>query len=216
MDNFYKRGSLFVLLAIMLFFLMQHKAKAQIINLTLPVTDFFKSNSDRRAFIPGVSFIGAYTAMKMMYHSDSEEKKKREATKEMERLKNEKGASSYDNTASCSFHVKNAGAQKDEILPLKMLIKNYQQECTDKYLREHIYLKDFLGYYFSSRDNANGFDTEIYLKFSIDHDHVLEISEQDLEDQDTQRSHNIMLICFFGFLILFVVAFIIYLERSSR
>ena len=69
---------------------------------------------------------------------------------------------------SLRFRIKNSGIDETEVVTFRMIVNRYKQECKKKYLKDHIYLKDFLGYYFSARDDTNDNGADIYLKFTID------------------------------------------------
>lgn len=125
-------------------------------------------------------------------------------------------SSSFDSSAYCSFKVSNKSADENEVLPLIKIIEKYQQQCRDSYQKDHIYLKDFLGYYFSYRDDNYGTSSDIYLKFSIDTEHAVVISEQDLEDKDSKSRADMAGYVFMGFIILLIIGFICFAVRDSR
>lgn len=87
MNKFSNKTSLLILAALIVFFLMQHKAKAELLNFSLPRIEMFRTDSEKMAFITNASFIGSYTAMRMMSHSsrDTEEEEKKEKEKQTEK-----------------------------------------------------------------------------------------------------------------------------------
>ena len=102
--------------------------------------------------------------------------------------------SSFDNSAYFRFRIKNSGIDETEVVTFRMMVNRYKQECQKKYLKDHIYLKDFLGYYFSARDDTNDNGADIYLKFTIDFEHQTIISEQDIKDHnDEQKKQSSLL-----------------------
>lgn len=103
--------------------------------------------------------------------------------------------SAFDNSAYCRFRIKNSGIDETEVVTFRMMVNRYKQECKKKYLKDHIYLKDFLGYYFSARDDTNDNGVDIYLKFTIDFEHPTIISEQDIKDHNDEQETVIFAVC---------------------
>jgi uncharacterized membrane protein YwzB len=87
---------------------------------------------------------------------------------------------------------------------------------SQKYLKDHIYLKDFLGYYFSARDDTNDNGADIYLKFTIDFEHQTIISEQDIKDHNDEQETVFFAVCALIILTLSLLAFFLDPVKSSK
>lgn len=123
---------------------------------------------------------------------------------------------SFDNSAYCRFRIKNSGIDEIEVVTFRMMVNRYKQECKKKYLKDHIYLKDFLGYYFSARDDTNDNGADIYLKFTIDFEHPTIISEQDIKDHNDEQETVFFAVCVLIILILSLLAFFWILLKAAR
>ncbi len=185
-----------------------NKAKADLLNFSLPQTQMVNTDSNKK-LSSTAGAIGAYILMSSMSSNnhEKEEREKKDAEAQKKIQEDEKSMSSFDSTAYCRFKVKNSGIDETEVVTFRMMINRYKQECTKKYLKDHIYLKDFLGYYFSVRDDVNDNKPDIYLKFNIDLEHPTIISEQDIKDHNDERRSNIFLTCLLVILILFLCVF---------
>ena len=162
--------------------------------------------------------IGTYIVMRQMAKSDHEkeelERKDAEAQKKVQ--DDEKKMSAFDNSAYCRFRIKNSGIDETEVVTFRMMVNRYKQECKKKYLKDHIYLKDFLGYYFSARDDTNDNGVDIYLKFTIDFEHPTIISEQDIKDHNDEQETVIFAVCALIILTLSLLAFFWILLKAAR
>ena len=194
-----------------------NKAKADLLNFSLPQTQMVHTESNKK-LSSTAGAIGTYILMSSMASNnhEKEEREKKDAEAQKKIQEDEKSMSSFDNTAYCRFKVKNSGIDETEVVTFRMMINRYKLECTKKYLKDHIYLKDFLGYYFSVRDDVNDNKPDIYLKFNIDLENPTIISEQDIKDRNDERGSNIFLACLLVILILFLCTFFWIMFKPDR
>ena len=217
MEKDYKT-TLIILVALFMFFMMNHKAKADLLNFTLPQIEMVKTDPYKKVSSTTAGLIGTYIVMRQMAKSDheKEERERKDAEAQKKVQEDEKKMSSFDNSAYCRFRVKNSGVDETEVVTFKMMVNRYKQECKKKYLKDHIYLKDFLGYYFSARDDSNDNGADIYLKFTIDLEHPTIISEQDIKDHNDELETNIIAACALIILIISMIAFFWILLKAAR
>lgn len=196
----------------------ENKAKADLLNFSLPQIEMVNTDSNKKASSTMAGAIGTYIVMRQMAKSDheKEERERKDAEAQKKVQEDEKKMSSFDNSAYCRFRVKNSGIDETEVVTFRMMVNRYKQECKNKYLKDHIYLKDFLGYYFSVRDDVNDNKPDIYLKFNIDLEHPTIISEQDIKDHNEERGSNIFIACLLVILILFLCAFFWIMFKPAR
>lgn len=208
MEKDYKT-TLIILVALFMFFMMNHKAKADLLNFSLPQIEMVKTDANKKVSSTTAGLIGTYIVMRQIAKSDheKEERERKDAEAQKKVQDDEKKMSSFDNSAYCRFRVKNSGIDETEVVTFRMMVNRYKQECKKKYLKDHIYLKDFLGYYFSTRDDVNDNGADIYLKFTIDFEHPTIISEQDIKDHNEERGTDIIAICV---LIIFIMSMIVF------
>ena len=177
-----------------------------------------KTDSYKKVSSTTAGLIGTYIVMRQMAKSDheKEEQERKEAEAQKKVQEDEKKMSSFDNSAYCRFRIKNSGIDETEVVTFRMMVNRYKQECKKKYLKDHIYLKDFLGYYFSARDDTNDNGADIYLKFTIDFEHPTIISEQDIKDHNDEQETVIFAVCALIILILSMIAFFWILIKAAR
>ena len=175
----------------------ENKAKADLLNFSLPQIEMVKTDSNKKVSSTTAGLIGTYIVMRQMAKSDheKEERERKDAEAQKKVQEDEKKMSSFDNSAYCRFRIKNSGIDETEVVTFRMMVNRYKQECKKKYLKDHIYLKDFLGYYFSARDDTNDNGADIYLKFTIDFEHPTIISEQDIKDHNDEQETVFFAVC---------------------
>lgn len=177
-----------------------------------------KTDSNKKVSSTTADLIGTYIVMRQMTKSahEKEERERKDAEAQKKVQEDEKKMSSFDNSAYCRFRIKNSGIDETEVVTFRMMVNRYKQECKKKYLKEHIYLKDFLGYYFSARDDTNDNGADIYLKFTIDFEHQAIISEQDIKDHNDEQETVFFAVCALIILILSLFAFFWILLKAAR
>lgn len=195
-----------------------NKAKADLLNFSLPQIEMVKTDSNKMESSTTAGLIGTYIVMRQMAKSDheKEERERKDAEAQKKVQDDEKKMSSFDNSAYCRFRIKNSGIDETEVVTFRMMVNRYKQECKKKYLKDHIYLKDFLGYYFSARDDTNDNGADIYLKFTIDFEHPTIISEQDIKDHNDEQETVFFAVCVLIILILSLLAFFWILLKAAR
>ena len=194
-----------------------------------------KTDSNKKVSSTTADLIGTYIVMRQMTKSAHEKEERerkggrkrfrekrircterRDAEAQKKVQDDEKKMSSFDNSAYCRFRIKNSGIDETEVVTFRMIVNRYKQECKKKYLKDHIYLKDFLGYYFSARDDTNDNGADIYLKFTIDFEHPTIISEQDIKDHNDEQETVFFAVCVLIILILSLLAFFWILLKAAR
>lgn len=195
-----------------------NKAKADLLTFSLPQTQMVNTDSNKKLSSITAGAIGTYILMSSMSRSnhEKEEREKKDAEAQKKIQEDEKSMSTFDSTAYCRFKVKNSGIDETEVVTFRMMINRYKQECRKKYLKDHIYLKDFLGYYFSVRDDVNDNEPDIYLKFTIDLEHPTIISEQDIQDHNDKQKTVFFTVCLLVILLLSIIALFWILFKSAR
>lgn len=195
-----------------------NKAKADLFNFSLPQIEMVKTDSYKKVSSTTAGLIGTYIVMRQMAKSDhkKEERERKDAEAQKKVQDDEKKMSAFDNSAYCRFIIKNSGIDETEVVTFRMMVNRYKQECKKKYLKDHIYLKDFLGYYFSARDDTNDNGVDIYLKFTIDFEHPTIISEQDIKDHNDEQETVIFAVCALIILTLSLLAFFWILLKAAR
>ena len=125
----------------------ENKAKADLLTFSLPQTQMVNTDSNKKLSSITAGAIGTYILMSSMSRSnhEKEEREKKDAEAQKKIQEDEKSMSTFDSTAYCRFKVKNSGIDETEVVTFRMMINRYKQECRKKYLKDHIYLKDFLG-----------------------------------------------------------------------
>lgn len=195
-----------------------NKAKADLLTFSLPQTQMVNTDSNKKLSSITAGAIGTYILMSSMSRNnhEKEEREKKDAEAQKKIQEDEKSMSTFDSTAYCRFKVKNSGIDETEVVTFRMMINRYKQECRKKYLKDHIYLKDFLGYYFSVRDEVNDNEPDIYLKFTIDLEHPTIISEQDIQDHSDKQKTVFFTVCLLVILLLSIIALFWILFKSAR